>query len=651
MMQNSLFENSQTDLLTITTASEVLGVSSATIRNWIKTGQLAYVENGKVKNKFLDKKQIEKLKNDILEGKTSRLNNRANKRNSTSTFIPIEQLSDKNQLPLLQAYIGLINKHQLPIQNALLIHSLSVLKKAKLVTYEKSIDSVNDVKYKNENVRKLMLEWDSKLNGVNLYNFQEILNIDNTFSSDSLGVLYQSLLDEGKKSQGGSYYTPKTLIEDIVEDLSSQIQIGSKVLDPCCGTGQFLVAFSKYISDPSLLCGYDIDPIAVQVAKINLVVSYPETDFYPNIFVANSLRENQESKFDIIATNPPWGYHFSAEESEPLKRIFPDIVSNEAFSYFLVRGLSLLNDNGSLCYVLPEAITKVKQHRDIRNYLLRSSAIRSIRHLGNVFSKVLSPVITLTVQKNKDSHNEIEVTQKDGLKAKIKQSRFANNSDYTFDTSITEKDEQIIAKIYKHSFTTLKDNADWALGIVTGNNGKFISTTKDEKYEGVLKGADIQKYIFVPPSSFINFTPEDFQQVAPVWKYRAKEKLIYKFISSELAFAYDDKQTLTLNSANILIPKIPEIPTKVVLVFLNSSVFQYLWKKKFNTVKVLRGDLELLPFPKTEEKTLIEIENVVDSLLNGNEKNKLRDDLDEFVFNAFELTAEEKQYIKNLIRK
>jgi len=649
MKQDNLYENNQADLLDIFGVSELLGVSTATVRNWIKTGQLAYSPKGR--GKLLDKKQIEQLKTDIQNGKTERLNNRANKRNSKSTFIPIEQLSHKDKLPLLQSYIKQINKHQISLQTALLIHSLSVLKKAKLATFDEPVSTLNEVKFKNKNIEKVILEWQEKIGRINLSNLQGLLNIEDVFSSDSLGVLYQSLLDEGKKSQGGSYYTPKTLIDDIVKDLSSEIKEGSKVLDPCCGTGQFLVAFSGHISNPLLLWGYDIDPIAVQIAKINLITSYPEIDFYPNIFVANSLRENPDGKFDIIATNPPWGYHFSTEESEILRKAYPNIISNEAFSYFIVRGTSLLNDNGSLCYVLPEAITKVKQHRDVRDFLLRGSAIKSIKHLGNVFSKVLSPVITLTVQKTNGLQNEIEVTQKDGLMSKIKQSRFISNSDYTFDTSVTEKDELLIAKIYKNCFTTLKDNADWALGIVTGNNSKFISTTKTDNNEGVLKGADIQKYTFNPATSFIKFTPDEFQQVAPVWKYRAKEKLIYKFISGEFAFAYDDKQTLTLNSANILIPKIPEIPTKVVLAFLNSNIFQYLWKKKFNTVKVLRGDLELLPFPRMDDKTLAEIEKDVNDLLSGIERDKLKDKLNEFVFGAFGLTIEEKQYIKNFIRK
>ena len=137
MVKNSSLDDGQTDLLDITTASNVLGVSTATTRNWIKAGQLAYSSRGS--GKLLDKKQIEQLKTDIYNGKTERLNHRANKRNSKSTFIPIEQLSHRDKLPLLQSYIEQINKHQVPLQTALLIHSLSVLKKIKLVNINYSM--------------------------------------------------------------------------------------------------------------------------------------------------------------------------------------------------------------------------------------------------------------------------------------------------------------------------------------------------------------------------------------------------------------------------------------------------------------------------------------------------------------------------------
>lgn len=647
MKQTNLFE---TDLIDIHEASELLGVSTATIRNWVKTEQLSYVNSIGEKDNLFDRQQINKMKADIQRGKVTRLNNRANKRNSTSTFIPLEQLNDRNLLPVLQSYIELININKIPIQNALFIHSLSVLKKAGLANYKVPLISFEEIKFKNNNIKKVMSEWSKLLETMDYSAYKDLIAIDTIFSDDSIGILYQSILDEGKKSQGGSYYTPRTVIEKIVEELTTS-QKTNKILDPCCGTGQFLVAFLKHISNPLRLWGYDIDPIAVQIARVNLLVNYPQVDFYPNIYVADSLKDNPNGEFDIIVTNPPWGYHFSYEETKSLKALYPNILSNEAFSYFLARGVNLLNQDGYLCYVLPESITKVKQHRDIREFILKNTSIKSIKHLGNVFSKVLSPVITLNIQKAKIKGNKVEVTQKDGNKSNPNQDRFINNIDYTFDTSITEDDEKLIAKVYKKNFTTLKNKADWALGIVTGNNNKFISQVKTDSNEGVLKGSDITKYCFKPASSFITFIPNEFQQVAPIWKYRAKEKLIYKFISSKLSFAYDNKQTLTLNSANILIPKIPNMPIKVILAFLNSNVFQFIFKKKFNTVKVLRGDLEQLPFPALEKSEIVDIENLVDNLVLNKDYDNNERKIDEIISNVYKLTIEEKQYIKNSIIK
>ena len=52
------------------------------------------------------------------------------------------------------------------------------------------------------------------------------------------------------------------------------------------------------------------------------------------------------------------------------------------------------------------------------------------------------------------------------------------------------------------------------LGIVTGNNKKYIDTEKREDNEVILKGSDLYKYKFHPTSNYIVFQPELFQQVA-----------------------------------------------------------------------------------------------------------------------------------------
>ena len=143
---------------------------------------------------------------------------------------------------------------------------------------------------------------------------------------------------------------------------------------------------------------------------------------------------------------------------------------------------------------------------------------------------------------------------------------------------------------------TLKDRAAWGLGIVTGNNKKFIRSTPEKGYIPVYRGADILPGSLQPASSFILSDLNLYQQVAPVRFYEAKEKLIYKFISSRLVFFYDDQQRHVLNSANILVPhKDFPITTKMLAELLNSDFMNWVFAKLFNTHKILRSDLESLP--------------------------------------------------------
>lgn len=109
-------------------------------------------------------------------------------------------------------------------------------------------------------------------------------------------------------------------------------------------------------------------------------------------------------------------------------------------------------------------------------------------------------------------------------------------------------------------------------------------------------------YRLKPLKLFIRYNRNELQQVAKEKYYRAKEKLVYKFVSDKLVFAYDESATLVLNSANILIPRAPTMSTKTVLAFLNTELYQYLYRVLFAEIKILKGNLLQLPFPLLSEK-------------------------------------------------
>ena len=158
------------------------------------------------------------------------------------------------------------------------------------------------------------------------------------------------------------------------------------------------------------------------------------------------------------------------------------------------------------------------------------------------------------------------------------------------------------------------------------------------------------KFRIKPSENYMVFSPERFQQVAPTKMYRAPEKLLYRFICNQLVFAYDDKQTLSLNSCNILIPEIPDIKIKYIMAVLNSRCMQFYFKKQFNSVKVLRAHLEELPIPMVSAGDQNKIIALVDDILDSNKANEIKkfyDELDKIIATFYNIKTEEYGIIKS----
>ena len=278
--------------------------------------------------------------------------------------------------------------------------------------------------------------------------------------------------------------------------------------------------------------------------------------------------------------------------------------------------------------------------------IIGETEIISIQEYGRAFKGVFSPVISIHFKKNPpDKKHRIKIKTKN-TDYVVPQDRFNASDDYILDINISPTDYKIIEKIYSKQYHTLKNNAKWALGIVTGNNKLFLKSVRNNDTEPIYKGSDISYFKLNKPKNFIKYNRNIFQQVAKDEYYRAPEKLVYKFISNKLVFAYDNKQSLTLNSANILIPSIPEYNMFLILAFLNSKVFQYLFKIKFSTHKVLRGDLEQLPFPilrKGEKEFLTKLTN--EEIEFGNQKELI----DNMVNKIFKLNPKEIKIINSTI--
>ena len=641
-MTFNLFDYPNEDYLTYEEVSEVLGVSSATVRNWVKLGHIkpASVHLG---NRFL-RSHINEIKSNITDGSLAKLNKRANKAKSISKIIPTEYADNNEVLEPILATTKLAKAFNLDSDSVLLVTALNLLTKAGLISNTQNL-SLNGIRYSNDIIKSEIEDWLHTKEDLQLTtHYKDVLNAKVPINCDFLGLLYQSLLYEGERAKTGSYYTPKYIVDEVVTE---NIKSSNIVLDPCCGTGQFLLLASGKIDNPSNLWGFDIDKNAVRLAKINLFLKFPNHKFKPNIYLINSLLDECEGapRFDIVITNPPWGSHFTHGEELMLKRKYRDIKSNEAFAYFLDAGIAFLKDGGTLSYILPESILNIKIHKDIREKILKQTTIKKIKYFKRPFDGVFTNAIRIDLIDRKTDKN-VFIAEKNGSLFQPEQERISANNDFIFDVFTDTNDAVLTNKVYAVKHRTLRDNAIWALGIVTGDNKKHLQENESSNLEPILTGKDIKRFCANKPSKYIRFTPANFQQVAPEEKYRAKEKLLYKFISKKLVFAYDDRQTLTLNSANVLIPTISNYPIKTILALFNSTLYQFIFEKKFGAIKVLKSHIEQLPLPHINKKEHIRLEKLVDELLKKDldigERKKLYKTLDNEIMNLFFLDEKEK---------
>lgn len=637
--------------LSVDRVAALLGVSTATVRNWVRAGHLKPVCERPLS--FLEQDAVG-LKAAIALGSLDRLRKRANKSGSETMGIPKEYAASSRLVAIVDRILSIADQKQLDVNALMFVSALRWLELHGEVerTAPTSLFAMSTFdSWKRESVRAEILTWHCTLRHHHSEVYEAIYSsMNDVVADDILGLIYQSLSNEGAKSKKGSYYTPPNVV---IDALTHTAFYGQTFLDPCCGTGQYLLCAARLLNlSPENIFGFDLDELATRIARLNLLVAFPSHDFQPNISCLNALTElateqmycntnHLLGQIDFIATNPPWGSY----KNSPYSASFTNgINSNEAFALFLAKSLTLLKQGGRLSFILPESILRIRTHADIRELLLNNTKLTHIAKLGRLFTGVFTPAIRLDLIKGKaDRDWSVSIAENGSRRYEIPQQRFMTNHHYAFNVGVTDSEDQIIKKLYAIDHLTLENNADWALGIITGDNARFISDTPGVGMEPVFRGSDISTFGVGVPRRFVKFEPAQFQQVAREELYRAPEKLIYRFITDTLTFAYDDKQRLTLNSANVVIPRLPGFSMKAALAFLNSRVFQYIFTKTYSTHKVLRGDLEKLPFPIAAADMSAQIEALVDACQDHAAR---RAQLDELVYAVFGLTPSEKHEIE-----
>lgn len=487
---------------------------------------------------------------------------------------------------------GLLNVSTATIRNWIKVGSIETVKKG--VVSKESFSSYIDDAVGNG---KLAARANKSLKSSNKHTklLEDISHIITSNCPDQMGSIYEESLSESYRNIEGIYYTPTAIVSDMIQ---GDIDCTTTFLDPCCGSGNFIIeAISKGVN-PSNVHGYDKDPNAVKITKERIkrkfgmdAVNIKVADFFQEV----DLLSDRKEKFDYIFTNPPWGKKFSKLEKEKIMQRCGLVGNLDSAALFLLASFRVLKEGGRLGFLVQDAFFNIAAYEQIRLLMLEKRILRLIDY-GRPFKGLMARANAFILDNCKPNENDVVRCEVLGNVNNRSQSSFLMTPKRILNFGSDDEDCKVIERLFCVEHKTLRDNAKWGLGIVTGNNKKYCSDQRLEDYLPVYRGADITKQGMKRASLYISDQFNKFQQVAPIELYQAKEKIIYKFIASKPVFCYDDQQRFVLNSANIIIPtQALGVSMRRLVDLFNSEIIGWMFDKVFATHKILRSDIEYLP--------------------------------------------------------
>ena len=246
---------------------------------------------------------------------------------------------------------------------------------------------------------------------------------------DVKGTAYETIVSNTLKQEAGQFFTPRNIIKCMVEMMDPDQN--TRVLDPACGSGGFLVMVldhvrkkitknlypdldevrleAKYNSPEvneavreyaeKMIFGFDFDPDLKKAARMNMVMS---GDGHSNIYNINSLDyphgskpdvpfiakavnqsiehsadknfhfgtslDNAQGKFDMVFTNPPFGTKVEVDQ-EIAERY--ELNSKAPEVLFIEACYNFLKPGGKMAIVLPDGILGNPNTESVRLWILK----------------------------------------------------------------------------------------------------------------------------------------------------------------------------------------------------------------------------------------------------------------------------------------
>ena len=305
--------------------------------------------------------------------------------------------------------------------------------------------------------------------------------------------------------------------------------------------------------------------------------------------------------FDIVIGNPPYVTYKGKERVkvsdayiQSLLKDYPDSADYKINSYalFTDRGLSLLNNNGGLSYIIPSTILQNEKLEKARRLILGQHYLKSLLILeSKVFAAITDSIVLFAINSPKCACETSVITTKDldlsnleGKTEKYDQDTWLNAEAAVINTRILPHEAGIIRSIEDNS-ALLGSILKVYVGIVASGMKKFLSDEAHTKnHRKYLQGRDLSKYNKRPRKLYINFEKDKLHSNTDESVYLQKEKILVRKTGNYLLACLDSSQFFTDQSIyNLYNLSQKTYSLETILCYLNSSVLNYYFRKKMIT--------------------------------------------------------------------
>jgi type I restriction enzyme M protein len=203
-------------------------------------------------------------------------------------------------------------------------------------------------------------------------------------------VVFNYLLEKFAATKGsnrGAFFTPPSVVRTMIEIVDPQRS--DRVLDPCCGSGEFLAATAAYIqrsSDPSatrpMMQGLALGERSWRLATLNAAIHGIAADIRQRWTPLQLDPPEAPEKYDAVFLNPPFNMaHWTDQDPalEPYWHHGPPPKNNANFAW-LQHGASMLSPPGRAAVLMANGASSSANpgEQRIRQSMIETGVIRSI---------------------------------------------------------------------------------------------------------------------------------------------------------------------------------------------------------------------------------------------------------------------------------